>query len=158
MGADTTTARWTDADILLAHQTGRDYERARLAEVADDLATTTLRPPDIPYEQRVTDRLGLMLRSAAPHEYRGGPVDYNQPRPLAGWLVETGQQACAHDRAALEVGRNTPPAYTTWAQVHAQVDERVWWRIFHDLNPATRAQLAASGHAPAQAVLGGEAA
>jgi len=75
------TPRWTDDDMVLMHEIGREYEAGQMAILADDAANAPpLAPPPIPYERRVASRIVDMIRSSPPGEYRGGPVAW-----LPGW-------------------------------------------------------------------------
>lgn len=134
------TPRWTDDDLTLMWQLGRDYQQNLLDEAADDLNHTITRPPSIPYEQRVRNRVIEMLRSAPADEYRGGPVDWDSPRrSVPDWLVASAARNREHDTRVL-AACPPDPVWTTWEQVRAAVDETVWWRIWYDLAPSTRDQ------------------
>lgn len=82
-----TEKRWTDDDLALMHQVGRDYEHGQMATLADELhSAPPLGPLPVPYEQRVQGRIDDMVagRNGAP-DHPGGPVAW-QP----GWTPGTG--------------------------------------------------------------------
>lgn len=149
--------RWTDDDLTLAWHTGRDYQQNRLDEAADDIAHTTSRMPTVTYEQRVALRHHEMLRSIAPDEYLGGPVDWNAARALPPAIAANAQRNRDHDRNILDRAAGTRPAYADndWAAVQQAVSATVWWRIWWDLADTTRNRF--EHLAPASALrLGGE--
>lgn len=60
-----TTPRWTDDDLLLMHEVGREYERARLTELAEEIALLDLMPPPASAEQRYAERMAVFAACAA---------------------------------------------------------------------------------------------
>lgn len=152
-----TTPRWTDDDLTLAWHTGRDYQQNRIDEAADDITHTSTRPPSLTYEERVALRHHEMLRSVAPGEYLGGPVDWNASRPPPPAIAASAQRYRDHDRNILDRAAGSGPAYAPddWAAVQQAASAAVWWRIWWDLAEGTRNRL--EHLAPATALrLGGE--
>lgn len=152
-----TTPKWTDDDLAVAWQTGRDYQQRVLDEIGDDVTHSTLRPPHVSHEQRIGMRHADMLRTAAPDEYRGGPVPWEPARALPEWLERTAAVLAGYDRATLERGLALPALWGTgrWDAVRADVESSVWWRIWWDLPEPTRAAMPEL--APATALrLGGD--
>lgn len=64
----------TDVRLIveLAWETGREYERARLVELAEELSLLNLMPPPVTAEERVQERLRLFERCAAEGHARRG--------------------------------------------------------------------------------------
>lgn len=118
--------RWTDDDLRIAWEIGRDFERARIEVAADDLTYTSLKPA-ITGQQRIAQRAAEYLTCA------------QQARQK---LAEQAARNHAHDQQGIALGLAMPPAYTSWPQVHAAVSESVWWRVWWDLNDAEQAEHA----------------
>lgn len=125
--------RWTDNDlhlaIQLAWQTGRDYIPQGLADAIDDAKrTANTGPPALTYEERIALRLvDIRGGTTTGRDYRGGPIPWdtttNPPAPTARPPATNGQPIWAEG---------------DWPAVHRDVTPSVWWRIWWDLDQATR--------------------
>jgi len=66
------SGQWTDHDLVLAWQAGRDYVPAGVAEAADDLRSTpSLAPPSGTHEERIAERMAEMAKFTAPNPWPG---------------------------------------------------------------------------------------
>lgn len=75
-----------DADqLLLAWQSGRDYQQRLLDEAADDVAHATTGPPTLTHEERVQARIAEMEQAAAMVRRQIAAEQAGAPRRPWGW-------------------------------------------------------------------------
>lgn len=125
--------------VELAWRMGVNYQPDGPAAMADDIRhAATLRPPSVPYEDRVAARVVEMEAYAARVvEENLAYVRRNREHDQA--VIAAGKRAssmCEHQHPS--TGKCSPEC---WRAVHATVSTTVWERIWADLSPRTRAGI-----------------